>query len=361
MNIMTGARELPGAIQWHEGILLAPQHFQQSSLRHEELLHYHIMAVTPFHWGVRSLKIDQTLLVNGMLRVIDLEAIMPDGLVVFHPTDEGNSLEVDLNPYVEEMKQKAITVHVAVPARKLGTPPMKGDLPRYDSVEGKPVVDENTGEGELAIPRLMPRISILIGETPPQKYIAFPIAKVSYINETISLSDYVPPALNVSTKSPIGEICLEIANLLRVKALFLSEKMLSPSVVMKGPMVLETKYMIQGLVAGVPNFEAILHTNESHPYLLYLSLCSLVGQVAALGSGLVPPVLAAYDHNDLRRTFDQAKKYIYQMIEEGILVSHTPITFDFEEGIFRLVLDPTWMTKALIIGTRARPGFSEET
>jgi len=62
---MIDAHDLPGAIQWHEGMLLAPQHFQQLSIRYEELLHYHLMMISPFHWGIRRLKIDQVLLLRA--------------------------------------------------------------------------------------------------------------------------------------------------------------------------------------------------------------------------------------------------------------------------------------------------------
>ena len=34
------AYEIPDAIQWHEGLLLTPQHFQQMSARHEALVQY---------------------------------------------------------------------------------------------------------------------------------------------------------------------------------------------------------------------------------------------------------------------------------------------------------------------------------
>ena len=46
------------AIDWHEGMLLAPQHFQQLSLRQEAMLSYHAAALSPFHWGVLRLRID---------------------------------------------------------------------------------------------------------------------------------------------------------------------------------------------------------------------------------------------------------------------------------------------------------------
>ena len=63
------------------------------------------MAIAPFHWGVHRLKIDQTLLIDGILRVVELEAVLPDGLAVYHASQEGDDLEVELEPYIEEMKQ----------------------------------------------------------------------------------------------------------------------------------------------------------------------------------------------------------------------------------------------------------------
>jgi len=231
---MTDAQKLPAAIQWHEGMLLAPQHFQQLSLRHEELLHYHLGTIAPFYWGINRLKVDSTLLIDGTLRVLELEGVMPDGLVVSHLGQEGNGLEIDLTPYTEEMKERALTIHLVVPVKKIGIASTKGDLARYDSVEGRPVVDENTGESELPIPRLKPRLSLLVTDTPPQKYSTFPLAKVAYKNETFTMTDYIPPTLTVPTKSAIGKICSSVAHRLREKGVFLSERVRSPSSAMKG-------------------------------------------------------------------------------------------------------------------------------
>ncbi len=357
---MIHARHIPEAIQWHEGMLLAPQHFQQSSLRQEELLHYHSMLLAPFHWGIRRLRYDQDLLLNGVLRILDLEAVMPDGLVVAHPHGDGDDLEIDLQDFLEEMKNRPIQVFLAVPARKLAAPTMKGDLPRYDSVEGGPVLDENALDNELSIPRIRPKLHLFLDDSPSRKYVYLPLLKLILANETITPTRFVPPSLRVSTDSSLGEMCRTIAVLLRHKAIYLSEKMLSPSVVRKGPMLFETRLMIHGLVAGLPHFEALLNSNAAHPYAVYLSLCSVAGQIASLGGGFIPPVLPAYDHNDLQRSFERIKEYIYKMIEEGILVSHTPIPFDFEEGTFSLVLEPEWIRRSLVIGARTRPGMTEE-
>ncbi|HVA64451.1 MAG TPA: hypothetical protein VNF74_12055, partial [Terriglobales bacterium] len=41
-------REIPEAIQWHEGMLLSPQHFQQQAARWEGLLQSALLAQNPF-------------------------------------------------------------------------------------------------------------------------------------------------------------------------------------------------------------------------------------------------------------------------------------------------------------------------
>src|SRR5262245_10841696 len=117
------ASEIPAAVQWHEGMLLAPQHFQQLAWRQEALLHYHTLAAAPFYWGVRHVRVDPVLLLSGTLRVVELEALMPDGLLVTHAPHVAEGLEIDLTLYTEVIRQAAVTVHLAVPARTPGLPP----------------------------------------------------------------------------------------------------------------------------------------------------------------------------------------------------------------------------------------------
>ncbi|HYH84870.1 MAG TPA: type VI secretion system baseplate subunit TssK, partial [Pyrinomonadaceae bacterium] len=127
------AHEIPESIQWHEGLLLTPQHFQQLSLRQEALLQYVSAAVAPFNWGVRYVKIDPASLAGGTFRVLELEAVMPDGLVVSSGLRRGEDLQIDLAPFAEQMKTGAVAVHLAVAARE--TDALKrGDLARYESV-----------------------------------------------------------------------------------------------------------------------------------------------------------------------------------------------------------------------------------
>ncbi len=340
-------------------MLLSPQHFQELVQRQDSLLHYNICTMSPFYWGVQHMQIDHGLLVSGIFRVIEMEAIMPDGMVVSYGFQGENALEVDLTPHSESMKQSPQFIHLVLPAKKPGEASFKGDLPRFDSIEGKGVLDENTGDNELLIPRLRPRLSLLVTDNPPQKYVSFPLAQVSYSNESFSLTDYIPPTLRVPVQSPIGTMCSQVAKRLREKAVFLSYEVLAPSSTSGMPLVLETKTLIQTMVAALPMFEAVISTGVSHPYHVYLALCSLVGNLASLGT-LVPPVLNPYNHNDIRSSFEQAQQYVFRMIDEGISEAFTSIPFYFENEMYGTQFDATWMDRPIYLGVRGQVGMTEK-
>src|SRR5260370_27065306 len=143
---MTTLRDVPDLVQWHEGMLLAPQHFQQMSLRGEALLQYHISSATPFPWGVRRLRIDSGALLSGLYRIVELEAIMPDGLVITHEATDSDPLELSLAEHSITASQSHVAVHLVVPSRQSAAMRATGDGARYSSYEDSAVTDMNTGE-----------------------------------------------------------------------------------------------------------------------------------------------------------------------------------------------------------------------
>jgi type VI secretion system protein ImpJ len=221
------------------------------------------------------------------------------------------------------------------------------------------VVDENSGGAELRIPRLVPRLHLLAADDPPPKFVTLPIAEVTHADETFALTPWVPPGLEIARHSPLGRICSEIATRLREKAVFLAERVHSPSAAARRAWLLETQAAIHGVVAGLPHLEALVASGAAHPFPLYLALCQIVGQVAGVGSALVPPVLEPYEHDDLLATFEQARRAIFQVLDEGILETYAAYPFRAEDGAFRIDLDPAWKGRRLVIGVRTRDGVDE--
>jgi type VI secretion system protein ImpJ len=240
----------------------------------------------------------------------------------------------------------------------------QGDLERYSSQPGGPGADEALNGN--AIPRLRPRLNLLAGSIPP-KYVGFPLVRVSYQNEVFTASpDH--PLLFVEVYSRLGTLCSEIAQKIREKATYLSERAQSPEGDAEAG--LETKRLIHCLVAGLPQFEALLYTGMSHPYSLYLALAGLAGNLAGVGLCKVPPVFPPYDHNYPYPSFEELRSYIFQVIAEGI--SDTWSTFRFRREGDTFVLPSTlgWADQVpwgatprrplLVLAVRAPSGSTEK-
>lgn len=344
--------------------MLAPQHFQQLTRRQEALLHFHATTTAPYHWGVRVLEIDTVLLRRGTFRLNKLEAILPDGLVATHTArQESANLEKDLTPYVDALKEGALTVHLAVTRYGGSGNGFGGALERYESHTSTPAVDETTGQRSIDIPRTRPRLYLLVGDEVPEKYVSLPLAKIRYQNEGYIQTDYVPPSLFVdremSPAASVGRICNDISLLLREKAKFLAEKVHSPAKMTGSQMVFE-RHQIQSMVGTLAQFEAVLRTDVAHPFLLYLAFCNLAGHAAAIGHDLVPRVFAPYDHNDLLFTFSEVSGYIEKVVEEGIQQTHEVILFERDENVFYLQFEEAWVGRKLVLGVRRRSDMTEE-
>jgi type VI secretion system protein ImpJ len=352
------ADEIPQPIQWHEGMLLAPQHFQQNAARQEMLVQYASLITSPYCWGVRRMSLDTKILASGNLRVLELEGLLPDGAIIDFNHDTDGELNIDLTPFADQMRATDMTVYVVLPVRTSNT--VKGALPRYQAQDGPLLADQNTGDGEIRIPVLKPILSLLAGEEPPAKYVNMPIARIRFEDEAFVLSDYVAPTMLVTLRSPLGQLCSQLASRLRQKAMFVSEQARSSSSIAEKSLLLENKGRMQSLVSGLPPFEALLSTGTAHPLSLYLALCALSGHLAALGTSLLPPAFTPYDHRDLRATFQEVLNFSFRMMNEGIPETYDAWPFELKDRVFSLMFAPEWVTRRLVIGMRITTGVTEK-
>ena len=355
---MTQAREIPDLVQWHEGMLLAPQHFQQLTAREESLLRYHLHLLTPFYWGLRHMQIDQVALVNGTFRVLELEAVLPDGLVLAQtPTDP--ELSVSLRDAMAATPQIPVSVHLVVPVERAANARSNGALSRYSSYESAPVADANTGEGEIPVPRLKPRASLIVADVLPDKYVSLQVAQVAYRDEAFVLTDFIPPLLTVTPQSDLGRLCADIVRRVREKAAFLADRARATAATGPHPLVVATQRMAQNLSTGLPPVEVLLRTGVSHPFAVFSAMATLVGQCAGAGPGIIPPVLDPYNHAALRSSFGQIEAFLTDLLD-GIREEYRSIPFRDADGTFELPIELSWLEGGnLVVGVLAPPGVVE--
>lgn len=345
------------ALQWHEGMLLMPEHFQQNDRRLDQLFHFHMSNASPFYWGIVSCKIDSAKLVTGVVSFTALQAVMPDGTIVSVREEEGRPLEVDINDLILKQADKTLMLHLAVPIYRPNAANVNNDLPRYLSQEGDVVVDENTGEGQLRFPTLRPNLLLLTGDVSSGQYISFPVLKIAYVSNSYSISgDFCPPFLSITSDHPIGALSLDLAQRMRQKISFLADRLNSQT---DDIMSAEAEDAVRALSRGLLPFEAMLRAGAAHPYDLYVELCSLAGDMTALHPGQMPPSFSTYRHDDMMPTFQEALGFTNAMLDR-IQEGYNVIALTLDQRIFKLPLRQAWMQDHLIFGVKAAPGMSEK-
>jgi type VI secretion system protein ImpJ len=297
---------------------------------------------------------------------------MPDGLVIVHGFASGRDdvLEIDLTKYADQMTYRGVLVHVAVAARQNGT--TNGDVSRYESFKGDAVADEISAAKAHAMHRLKPRLSLHVGDKIPSDHVGFPVARVLQRDSSFTLDDtFIPPLLAVPirtldgdtssiTAQRLADMCSQVAQRVRKRAMYLADEARSPAAADRFGNEAGIRIRMLSLVGALPHYEAVLQSGRAHPYVVYVALCSLAGQLAALGTEMVPPSFDPYNHNDLYSTFQPVLDFIDRVMDQGVPVSYKTFPFLYHEGAYELRFEGNWMKKQLAIGIRGERGMSED-
>lgn len=344
------------AIQWHEGMLLAPQHFQQWDLRQQQLLHLHISHSHPFHWGVLRLEVDPVLLPTGIVRLNLCDAILPDGTLIQYDITKHPPLELDITSHQSLLEQEDWTLYLAMPQYVAGQPMTSGPHASFMSVEDEGTGDLNVTDNVIRIPRLIPKLQLILGQTPPARVNSIPLMKVAFNDESYYQRPYQPPCFRFAIDNTIHNRCQRLAQRIREKISSLSEKWQGQ---IGSALVQETAHLLRPLIQILPSFEGVTQTRQYHPFQLYQLLCGVVGQMGTLRLDQPPPVIPAYDHHQIANSLEPLLDYvenIFKDIERDI----STIPFDMDGRFFFLELSPAYLkTDGLFIGVRCRGEMTE--
>lgn len=340
-------------IQWHEGMLLAPQHFQQESARVDALVGWQALAGQPAAWGVRRLVVDEALLTRGMLRISLLEAIMPDGMAVRFDaaTSQDATLELDLAPSTSLGAAEVPVYLVVGTARSLRLP---GQPSMFRPIAGSLVVDEVSEALDEEVPRMAARVALMAGPPPGAAWVALQLMTVVLDNEIVRRGSYWPAQLAVVMDSPLGLRARALAVLMRAKAVFLAQQSATNASRLEDRMaMLEVRAQLASVTVNLPMLEATLALPVVQPLALYLALCAQLGALAALRPGAVPLAPPDYVHTDSYRAFDAVLASLESLALE-VSQQWRSVPFTFDDGLYTLALQPGWLTERMVIGLRGQ-------
>ncbi|WKE64477.1 type VI secretion system baseplate subunit TssK [Gallaecimonas kandeliae] len=350
-------RLIPDAVCWHDGMPLLPQHFQVQALRAEGMAAHYAAVCQPHFWGLLSLQLDESALVSGLVRITELDALLPDGLVVRLVSGRDAPLELDVTEAVKAAANKTVTVQLAVPPLYRGgrLDPGAG---RFRSASSEAIPDLASGEGAAPMPVWRPAAR-LVADSANLDFIRLPLLRLRQQGGGLARAPYLPPCPLVTPESPLGRRLGMLCTALREKGVFLSGRLQASSRAGDHQSVAEITRLLTALWQRLPELEAALNTGTHHPSQLYVLLAGVAGTLAALNPGAGVPAFRPFDYQEMQACFDPVVDWIEAALER-VREGYKVLAFSQARSGFSIDLSQLPPpAKELVIGLRMPQGSGD--
>ena len=292
---------IPAMVCWYEGMAMLPQHFQLQALRNETLSAALTTCANPWFWGVNQLQIDEAALCAGTLRILRLEAIMPDGTPVDYDTGREPPLEFDCTRLLPAAPDSEHILWLALPPlNRAGQWQLMNN--RYRSVNSPPLPDLSSGEFPDSIPLWQPAPR-LVCQQDLADFICLPLVQVVYTEGGFRQSEWFPPTPAVSEESYLVRHTRQLCLQAREKNLFLSREMHLAQQSQRLNDWLWLALSLHSIQGALPLLESLINSGKPHPQDLYRALCLFIGQTAILTQDKTLPLLPAFNYQNMRPAF----------------------------------------------------------
>ena len=290
---------------WLEGMFLRPQHLQQHDRWFESTLEQRVQDLQPYSWGLRELEIDADALQIGQFQISAVELVLPDG-TTFSTTRSG-AISSARQVTVDDQGKR---VYLALPLKSFGQVELgesEQEIRRYSrrTSEVRNTNEADKAQAAIAVGALTGKL-VLEGESLDET-VHIPIAEIETVSTQgeIKLStSFIPPVLHAAASPHLISLIDQVRSLLRKRG-----DMLASNTSGQGE---STRSGIMDMMAlSITNqyevlFDHIATSGRHSPELVYREFISLIGSFAAFGAdNRRPPELPAYDHLDLRLTFQK--------------------------------------------------------
>ena len=336
------------AVQWYEGMLLSPQHFQQTNNYQQEMLSKFSSISSPFNYGIFEIDIDTATLTSGVVRVMKISGVFQDGLYFNFDALHDHPLERNLSEHFLT-NSSDIKIFLAIQRNRSGENMLTGPNARYYSSEISEIVDENTGDNPINMPILKPRLQLLTATEMDSRYVGFPIAEIAKsIDGGLGLTKFIPPFIAVDSHSNLVKLAQNLVQMVRDKISYFSDR--KDNYLHNASA--ESMAYLRLLIQAVLQLEAIIRINTVTPFEIYRALLQLVSAIAAIRPTQLIPQLPAYEHENLFKVFNDLTNFSYSILE-SLKQKYTIVPFEKDGHVFKIQLKREWLEhEEISIGIR---------
>jgi len=300
-------------VVWSEGMFMSPQHLQQQDAYHEAVLEARLGALSPDHWGVVSLELNQEALSAGQVQFQEFFGILPDGLAL--KFERGHPEAPAARPVEEHLGQgkRALDVFIGVPKEREGLESYtNGEAPSTIARFGmatRQVPDLLAATSLVPVAFAQRNVRLLFGNEPRDDFECLKVAEVTRdsLGALKFEESYVPPCLRISASPFVMDGVRKVLRLMIAK-----QRELADTRSHRDASSLEftssdvTRYLqLHALNGCIPVLNHLAEAGDMHPHLAYLALLQAAGQLTSFSADGDPLALPKYVFTQLGTTFGE--------------------------------------------------------
>lgn len=349
-------------IHWQQGMMLKPHHLQYSNIA-ERTNQWNLIAATNiFPWGVIDKKMDQSLLLSGIVGISALECIFPDGTWV-KVGENASVLNVPYEPQsvfpksnymiyagimrLDETRNNVTSVQNEVDSAVQTRFVSKG--------AGQPATNLYEQDVDVNMRSLEYVVQLFTDQTiqNAKDFIVMPIASLRKSNngEVVENMDYVPPMPNIGSSRFIADLLHSLYNdLKRIINQLDSYKMQSVGsssavsaeeiVAYMTPTLIKYSFALRTCSCYLSRIRHVMNTKRIHPWQVFgllhelaSELTSYTSRVSLLSIDVDDHILSTkYDHFDCADGLLQLRQLIGQLLSEVAVSDEMNVSAERKQG-----------------------------
>ena len=294
---------------WLEGMVLSPQHLQQSDLLTEASINARLQFLSPFYYGLASLELERDSLDNGFLSLRDCSGIFPDGTHFTAPRTDPLPDQRQFESFFPAARE-TLGVHLAVPAYSAGNSNLafgaESKPSRYLG-QGKEVPDGNSGGNpkEIVFGRLNLRL-LFDGESAT----GFQSLKIAELvrdaqGRVMPNDAFFPTSVRtIAAQGLMAQVKKLMDSCLQKSNYQMGQRAQKSSGIAQFNAEAITNYLLLSAINGaLPEIIHFYNNPFAHPEVLFRRLLSFAGALVSFGNDIKAGDMPKYTHGDLQGCF----------------------------------------------------------
>ncbi len=290
----------------------------------------------PYAWGVRHIKVDPDALQIGLLRILELQVVFPDGELFNAPTEDELPPPVSLGALSESGHQTSTDAvfHLALaPLRSNGTN-MAATREEADTAARyyrSPIQAADAYTDSVAAELVVLRKSArLLGDTEPRKHlVSLPLLRLKKTSTGGYELDgrFIPPCLSIQASPALSLHLRRLLDVMQAKvdALYGLHREPSKNVIEFRSGDVASFWLLHTASAAFAGLSHLARHPALHPERLFERLLELAGALMTFSSTFTLADLPSYEHLNPGPAFTRLDQIVRELLETVISTRYVAI------------------------------------